>query len=84
MRFMRFCDACADSVYQALLFPPPREARASSYAGKRRTGDEARSMATQNFIYSVDRLVPVPLFHVQDLGRSAPHGTFLRQKEEAS
>ena len=30
-------------MYQALLFPPPREARASPYAGKRGTGDEARS-----------------------------------------
>ena len=28
MRFMRFCDACVNSVYQALLFPPPREAHA--------------------------------------------------------
>ena len=28
-------------MYQALLFPSPREARASPYAGKRGTGDEA-------------------------------------------
>ena len=28
-------------MYQALLFPPPREARATPYAGKRGTGDEA-------------------------------------------
>ena len=35
MIFMRFFN-----VYQALLFPFPREARASPYAGKR-TGDEA-------------------------------------------
>ena len=30
------------SAYQALLFPLPREARASPYAGKRGTGDKAR------------------------------------------
>ena len=29
-------------MFQALLFPPPREARATPYAGKRGTGDEAR------------------------------------------
>ena len=29
-------------MYQALIFPSPREARASSYAGKIGTGDEAR------------------------------------------
>ena len=33
-----FC-TCADSVYQALLFPPLREARASFYARKIGTGD---------------------------------------------
>ena len=27
-----------------LLFPPPREARASPYAGKRGTGDEAKGV----------------------------------------
>ena len=32
-------------MYQALLFPPPREARASPYAGKRGTGDEASTWA---------------------------------------
>ena len=41
MRFIDIFGACADSVYQALLFPPPREARASPYAGKIGTGDEA-------------------------------------------
>ena len=42
MRFIDIFGACADSVYQALLFPPPRKARASPYAGKIGTGDEAR------------------------------------------
>ena len=42
MRFIDIFGACADSVYQALLFPPPREARASPYAGKIGTGDEAK------------------------------------------
>ena len=41
MRFIDIFGACADSVYRALLFPPPREARASPYAGKIGTGDEA-------------------------------------------
>ena len=41
LRIPRLFDACIDSVYQALLFPPLREARASPYAGKRGTGDEA-------------------------------------------
>ena len=40
-RIPGYFGTCADSVYQALLFPPPREARASSYAGKIGTGDEA-------------------------------------------
>ena len=40
-RIPGYFGTCTDSVYQALLFPPPREARASSYAGKIETGDEA-------------------------------------------
>ena len=40
---------CADSVYQTLLFPPPCKARASSYAGKIGTGDEAIA----SYIYRV-------------------------------
>ena len=40
-RIPGYFGTCADSVYQALLFPPPREARTSSYAGKIGTGDEA-------------------------------------------
>ena len=52
LRIPRLFDACADSVYQALLFPPdpPREARASPYAGKRGTGDEAKAVAIHEYI----------------------------------
>ena len=35
-------------MYQALLFPPPREVRASPYAGKRGTGDEASTNLWQS------------------------------------
>ena len=36
------------SVYQALLFPPPCEARASPHAGKRGTEDEIMSCCVGN------------------------------------
>ena len=48
LRIPRLFAACADSVYQALLFPPPCEARVSPYAGKRGTGDEAK-LAEEGF-----------------------------------
>ena len=38
-------------MYQALLFPSPREARASPYAGKRGTGDEAKAEVEQPEIH---------------------------------
>ena len=49
-RIPGYFGTCADSVYQALLFPPPREARASSYAGKIGTGDEAKLTASMKRI----------------------------------
>ena len=63
MRFMKFSNACAYSVYQALLFSPPREARASPYAEKRGTGDEAkRSTGSHKSLDCNDNVVEVQSF----------------------
>ena len=43
-RIPGYFGTCADSVYKSPLFPPLREARASSYAGKIGTGDEANRL----------------------------------------
>ena len=48
---IRKCSRCPrvpgyfDTCAEALLFPPSHEARASSYAGKIGTGDEAKAAA---------------------------------------